>query len=227
MDTYDNALQSSISRGRPRYNDIEKIDLYNIDRTSSIFVRTSQAREKSSTVYDQRQTGDFNVQIDVKDVQIIALMKNGKEDYVDYDYAYDYSEMTIKPQNRTTPKPLNGTSASADSGGDKTTIATTVHVEVTTAAPGKPSSEMWNTTITEFTTTSRSVMDASNVTETEKGNITTTDSSNKTSCKKGFVLNNKGECELKLQGTGNALLKLVKLSQKLKLRRENKSSTDD
>lgn len=35
-----------------------------------------------SISYDQRQTGEFNVQVDVKDVQIIALMKGGKEEYV-------------------------------------------------------------------------------------------------------------------------------------------------
>lgn len=31
---------------------------------------------------DQRQVGDFNVQVDVKDVQIIAMMKGDKEEYV-------------------------------------------------------------------------------------------------------------------------------------------------
>ncbi|XP_013182405.1 PREDICTED: uncharacterized protein LOC106128526 isoform X1 [Papilio xuthus] len=179
--------------------------------------------------YDQRQTGEFNVQVDVKDVQIIALMKGGKEEYVDYDYAYDYSEMTIKPQNRTTPKPTttNGTSATTDSIRDKTTIATTVLVE-RTISPSNIS-ETFKTTLADVTTI-KSTVEISNVTEsatTNKKNVTTTSEPTITGCKKGFVLNQKGECELKLQGTGNALLKLVKLSQKLKLRRENKSKTED
>ncbi|XP_014370582.2 uncharacterized protein LOC106720403 [Papilio machaon] len=183
-----------------------------------------------SISYDQRQTGEFNVQVDVKDVQIIALMKGGKEEYVDYDYAYDYSEMTIKPQNRTTPKPTttNGTSAKTDSIRDKTTTASTVLVERTTSPPNI--SETYNTTLADVTTV-KSTVEISNVTEsaatTDKKNVTTTSESTITGCKKGFVLNQKGECELKLQGTGNALLKLVKLSQKLKLRRENKSKTED
>lgn len=32
--------------------------------------------------YDQSQSGDFNVQVDLKDLHIIALMKDGKEEYV-------------------------------------------------------------------------------------------------------------------------------------------------
>ncbi|CAK1581842.1 unnamed protein product [Parnassius mnemosyne] len=185
----------------------------------------------NSISYDQSQTGELNVQVDLKDIQIIALMKDGKEEYVDYDYAYDYSEMTIKPQNRTTPKPLqvyNGTSAVTDSVRDNTTIGETVFAENTTVAASiKTSSETWNTTIYEYTTTSRSTVVTENETIiSEKNNVTSTTEST-SSCKKGFVLNHKGECERKVQGTGNALLKLVKLSQKLKLRRENKSNPED
>lgn len=35
-----------------------------------------------SASYDQRQTGNLNVQVDLKDIHIIALMKGGKEEYV-------------------------------------------------------------------------------------------------------------------------------------------------
>ncbi|CAG4989467.1 unnamed protein product [Parnassius apollo] len=184
----------------------------------------------TSISYDQSQTGELNVQVDLKDIQIIALMKGGKEEYVDYDYAYDYSEMTIKPQNRTTPKPLqvyNGTSAVTDSVRDNTTIAATVFAENTTVAASiKTSSETWNTTAYEYTTTSRSTVITENETIAENKNVTSTTEST-SSCKMGFLLNHKGECVLKVQGTGNALLKLVKLSQKLKLRRENKSNPED
>lgn len=36
----------------------------------------------AASVYDQSQTGNLNVQIDLKDLQVIALTKSGKEEYV-------------------------------------------------------------------------------------------------------------------------------------------------
>lgn len=36
----------------------------------------------SASTFDQRQTGDLNVQVDLKDLRIIALMKDTKEEYV-------------------------------------------------------------------------------------------------------------------------------------------------
>ncbi|XP_063360016.1 uncharacterized protein LOC134649228 [Cydia amplana] len=180
-----------------------------------------------SASFDQRQTGNLNVQVDLKDIQIIALMKGGKEEYVDYDYAYDYSEMTIRPQNgSTTPRPLNATT---DAENDST-IATTVFdlTEAikndtwlsgeTTPAPTASHQDTFSSTekSTEvFATASSPPIHDKNITQIQTA-------SNSTECKKGFMLNLKGDCELKLQGTGNALLKLVKLSQRLKLRRENR-----
>lgn len=34
------------------------------------------------TTYDQRQTGDLNIQVEVKDIQLFAFMKGNKEEYV-------------------------------------------------------------------------------------------------------------------------------------------------
>ncbi|KAK6626075.1 hypothetical protein RUM43_006379 [Polyplax serrata] len=48
-----------------------------------------------STVYDQRQTGKTNVRVEVKDAVIIAMADG--ELGGDYDYSYDYSDLTIKP----------------------------------------------------------------------------------------------------------------------------------
>ncbi|OXU24778.1 hypothetical protein TSAR_009599 [Trichomalopsis sarcophagae] len=64
-------------------------------------------RARSVTTYDQRQEGKVNVQIDVKDVQILALVDSEMlDDYTNYDYAYDYADFTIKPSSRpTTGKP--------------------------------------------------------------------------------------------------------------------------
>lgn len=36
----------------------------------------------SSSNFDQRQTGEFNVQIGLKNIKLIALLKGGKEEYV-------------------------------------------------------------------------------------------------------------------------------------------------
>ncbi|XP_047988866.1 uncharacterized protein LOC125228368 isoform X2 [Leguminivora glycinivorella] len=151
-----------------------------------------------------------------------------ENNWPDYDYAYDYSEMTIKPQNgSTTPKPLNGTT---DAENDST--ITTAVFELSTEAI---KNDTWLSAETTATPTAVSQQDTSSSTEksTEVFAATTLvpisndknltiQTANSTECKKGFVLNLKGDCELKLQGTGNALLKLVKLSQRLKLKRENR-----
>ncbi|XP_011506287.1 PREDICTED: acriflavine sensitivity control protein acr-2-like [Ceratosolen solmsi marchali] len=69
--------------------------------------------------YDQRQEGRVNVQIDIKDVQILALVDSDTiDDYVNYDYPYDYADFTIKPRP-TTGKPAanetsNGTSTTTE-----------------------------------------------------------------------------------------------------------------
>ncbi|RVE41448.1 hypothetical protein evm_013905 [Chilo suppressalis] len=190
----------------------------------------------AASIYDQSQTGELNVQVDLKDVQIIALMKNGKEEYVDYDYAYDYSEMTIKPQNGTTPKPLNvSSSTTGDNLKDNTTTGTTVSVETTTVGPIKNSSEQSLGT-TESVTEHPVIIESTTLTKTTMEHTTKTEASevtvaaiplatNSTTCKKGFILNQKGGCEFKLQSASNALLKIIKLSQKLK-RRENRKDQE-
>ncbi|XP_063378174.1 cytoskeleton protein RodZ [Cydia fagiglandana] len=179
-----------------------------------------------SASFDQRQTGNLNVQVDLKDIQIIALMKGGKEEYVDYDYAYDYSEMTIRPQNgSTTPRPLNATT---DAENDSTTVADlsteTIKNDTWLSAETTPAPTVASQQDTFSSTEKSTEATASSppIPNNDKNITVTQTSSNSTECKKGFILNVKGDCELKLQGTGNALLKLVKLSQRLKLKRENR-----
>ncbi|KAM3963110.1 LOW QUALITY PROTEIN: uncharacterized protein ACR2FA_002877 [Aphomia sociella] len=181
------------------------------------------------TTYDQSQTGDLNVQVDLNDVQIIALLNNDKEEYEDIEYAYDYSEMTIRPQNGTTPKPLNVTSV-GDVTRDNVTITPTISIEPTTERSNSTmdSNEMAATTqspiaIETHVTVTNEMETTTKTTRSPEINVTAIPTpSNNTNCKKGFVLNHKGDCEFKLQGTSNALLKIVKLSQKLKLRREHR-----
>lgn len=94
--------------------------------------------------YDQQQTGDLNVQVHLKDIQIVALLDSSylgeygvnfiRDKYTctvkhvgwqqtdfslfqDYDYAYDYSDFTIKPitPHATTAKPAAPSTTSTTS----------------------------------------------------------------------------------------------------------------
>ncbi|XP_023289873.1 cell wall protein DAN4 [Orussus abietinus] len=62
--------------------------------------------------YDQRQHGDVNVQVHLKDVQIVALVDSELlGDYTDYDYFYDYADFTVKPGKPSSTKPTPSTSS--------------------------------------------------------------------------------------------------------------------
>ncbi|XP_045474439.1 uncharacterized protein LOC123680541 isoform X2 [Harmonia axyridis] len=69
------------------------------------FVAFSNAAPRSKSkgpqlVYDQKQHGDYNIQVHLKDFQIIALL--GEESLGgigDYDYNYDYADFTVKPSS--------------------------------------------------------------------------------------------------------------------------------
>ncbi|KAL7292935.1 hypothetical protein TKK_0013388 [Trichogramma kaykai] len=81
-------------------------------RVGAFALLLSCAWAKSITTYDQRQDGQVNVQIDVKDVQIVALMDSKMlDDYQNYDYIYDYNDFTIKPGSTKPPKPTTPTTA--------------------------------------------------------------------------------------------------------------------
>ncbi|XP_023948564.2 uncharacterized protein LOC112053392 [Bicyclus anynana] len=197
-----------------------------------IYFLCSLLTSYADSEYDQRQTGDVNIQVDLKDVQLFAILKGDKEEYVDYDYAYDYSELTIKPQNRTTPRPLNATSTSTEQivtrDNSSTTVATTTPLEHTIAPVTNDLSTSSATIVTDKDiTTERShpeVTTDGNVGTTKAATAATTHGATRKHCRKGYVLNQKGQCQLKMNNTENALLRLVKLSQKLKLKRENKNS---
>ncbi|XP_063892214.1 uncharacterized protein LOC135117284 [Helicoverpa armigera] len=192
----------------------------------SFLLRTTDC----TSSFDQRQTGDLNVQIGLKNINIIALLKGGKEEYVDYDYAYDYSEMTIKPQNGTTPKPLNAAN-------------TTINIETqhnastsTTALPDRTTEEFKNSTVvsmevtepalnqtinTDVVTTLPPIVAVPTTIIPESLNITNEAISQvKNKCRRGFFQNNEGKCEYKVHGTSNALRRIVKLAQKIKIGRQ-------
>lgn len=187
----------------------------------SILVGTTDC----TSSFDQRQTGDLNVQIGLKNINIIALLKGGKEEYVDYDYAYDYSEMTIKPQNGTTPKPLNTTTISTTVLLEQTTegirSSTGVAVEVTEAAPNQPA----NNNVVTTPQATADILTTIAPDSSNKANITTgLPIANK--CRRGFIQNNDGKCEYKVHGTSNALRRIVKLAQKIKIGRQYEEPQD-
>ncbi|KAJ8722667.1 hypothetical protein PYW07_003847 [Mythimna separata] len=180
--------------------------------------------------FDQRQTGDLNVQIGLKNINIIALLKGGKEEYVDYDYAYDYSEMTIKPPNGTTPKPLNATSTTINNemqhnattstpllleqSTEVIRSSTAVAVEVTEVSLNQTANSYVVTTLQAAADAPTTISpDSSN-----NSNATALPITNK--CRRGFAQNNEGKCEYKVHGTSNALRRIVKLAQKIKVGRE-------
>ncbi|XP_026744836.1 uncharacterized protein LOC113506185 [Trichoplusia ni] len=191
----------------------------------------------SSSNFDQRQTGEFNVQIGLKNIKLIALLKGGKEEYVDYDYAYDYSDMTIKPPHGSTLKPLNVTNIAITTesqsivNSSTTPISTTVLLEQTTEAEVKTSTNIPvqpDVNLNQATTTN-SVDIATKITE-ETTTTILVDSLNTTSvalqaaikCRRGFAQNKEGKCEYKGHGTTNALRRIVNLAQKIKISRDVK-----
>ncbi|KAH8254605.1 hypothetical protein KR032_011134 [Drosophila birchii] len=78
-----------------------------IDEGESAPVATSEQPDSAAgrVVFDQRQTGRFNIHVSIKDVAIIEVGQNGlaEETYNDEeDYYYDDSALTVKPIKLTT-----------------------------------------------------------------------------------------------------------------------------
>ncbi|XP_032571305.1 uncharacterized protein LOC6609971 isoform X1 [Drosophila sechellia] len=91
---------------------------------------TSEVPDSGRVVFDQRQTGRFNIHVSIKDVAIIEVGQNGlaEETYNDEeDYYYDDSALTVKPIKLTT-----GTSSTTTT---STTSATLPESPVSTVAP--------------------------------------------------------------------------------------------
>ncbi|KAH8285679.1 hypothetical protein KR054_012341 [Drosophila jambulina] len=79
-----------------------------IDEAESAPVASSSEQPETAAgrvVFDQRQTGRFNIHVSIKDVAIIEVGQNGlaEETYNDEeDYYYDDSALTVKPIKLTT-----------------------------------------------------------------------------------------------------------------------------
>lgn len=128
--------------------------------------------------------------------------------FQDYDYAYDYSEMTIKPQNGTTTtiKPLNTVTVMLINKDNATAAAaelesTTQIIEKITPSehvlavdPTTAITTLTNTSITSNTTFGFETPNNTNAVENSTATLI--------DCKKGLY-RIKGNCELKLQNPSN------------------------
>ncbi|XP_032688418.1 uncharacterized protein LOC116852317 [Odontomachus brunneus] len=82
-------------------------------------------------IYDQRQTGDLNVQVELKNVHVVALLNSEMlDDYTDYDYFYDYADFTIKPSDR----PISSSTAESTEKNDVTQITEPVSLPNSTVS---------------------------------------------------------------------------------------------
>ncbi|XP_014240128.1 uncharacterized protein LOC106661339 [Cimex lectularius] len=94
--------------------------------------------------YDQTQTGDYNVHLDLKNIEILAFL----DDTSNGEYDYDYAELTLKPPAApsTSKKPTTSSDAldpmstvdllSSDTASNSTTTpsSSSVTTEVPTSA---------------------------------------------------------------------------------------------
>ncbi|XP_017051070.1 uncharacterized protein LOC108094810 isoform X2 [Drosophila ficusphila] len=86
-------------------------------------------------VFDQRQTGRFNIHVSIKDVAIIEVGQNGlaEETYNDEeDYYYDDSALTVKPIKLTTAASTTTTSTTSVAAPPESTISTVASSTVAT-----------------------------------------------------------------------------------------------
>lgn len=108
----------------------------------------------SPAKYDQRQEGDINVQIDLKDLKIIALVKSDMiDDYTNYDYAYDYADFTVKPIVRPTTKPPKTTTSTKPP--ELTTASSSTVANITNESASSTKSA---TTITDSQTSEKTTI---------------------------------------------------------------------
>ncbi|KAK4875649.1 hypothetical protein RN001_012071 [Aquatica leii] len=103
--------------------------------------------------YDQKQTGDYNVQLHLKDFHIFALLGDDPWGSLgDYDYNYDYSDLTIKPSPPSfTSENPSSTSSTTETSNAEITIQEQSHSSVnpestnSSSSTSKPTFEPFST----------------------------------------------------------------------------------
>ncbi|KAH8279106.1 hypothetical protein KR026_001837 [Drosophila bipectinata] len=104
-------------------------------------------------VFDQRQSGKYNIHVSIKDVAIIEVGQNGlaEESYNDEeDYYYDDSALTVKPIKLSTEASTSSTSSSSTTTTSSTTAgAPPAEITSPTTISSKPKSRLNNLMIVE------------------------------------------------------------------------------
>ncbi|XP_050464179.1 uncharacterized protein LOC126858145 [Cataglyphis hispanica] len=96
-----------------------------------------------AATHDQRQTGDLNVQVALKNLHVVALLDSKfLDDYTEYDYFYDYADFTVKPDG-SRPIP-SSTTENSDIAGVSESLSPNSTVSTSS---GNNSTEYHNTTL--------------------------------------------------------------------------------
>ncbi|XP_030387629.1 mucin-2 [Scaptodrosophila lebanonensis] len=104
-------------------------------------------------LFDQRQTGKYNIHVSIKDVAIIEVDQNeiADETYSEEDYYYDDSDLTIKPIKFPTPSPATTTPITT-TGQSTTTMLDAVTTSTTLSTTPDVSTAPTSIRITQTTT---------------------------------------------------------------------------
>ncbi|KZC06304.1 PREDICTED: uncharacterized protein LOC107194542 [Dufourea novaeangliae] len=159
--------------------------------------------------YDQRQHGQLNVQIHLKNVQIVAVMdKESLDDYTEYDYIYDYADFTVKPSQKPTVAPIHTEPPTTLDTASPVSEITTVESDTTDATVSSSSESSIVSFIVGDTNVTVTVdTEEPDVSSTEK----TEDSTNENvDTRNASVKGNDGQENMVLSSAGNSTKSIVK-----------------
>lgn len=189
--------------------------------------RIATVLSSPATTYDQRQSGDLNVQVHLKDIQVLALLDTELlDDYTEYDYIYDYADFTIKPINKPTTEPTlqissgttEGLTEISDSASENSTYVSNSTVEETTvsfdAGQTNDTLSVSSSERTMNSTTEEKISESRINEETPFLGLAKDSSSKRLSgkrCRSGYSPDGKGRCRRQSQRR----LSLIPLAMKL------------
>ncbi|XP_044584156.1 putative protein TPRXL isoform X1 [Cotesia glomerata] len=191
-----------------------------------------QSTDAHPASYDQRQTGDLNVQLGFKDIQVVALMDTDLfGDYVDFNYSYDYADFTIKPASK--PTTTAGPTSSVEPWhtwptippSSSTTLSSSSSSSLPSSSSFEPDAISSSSSSSTITTPTISSITSNDYLETEKitsstetnknsSKINRRDSLSKFDCPSGYSSDAKGRCRKIIRRRLSFLPRLMKLGPK-------------
>ncbi|XP_049281253.1 uncharacterized protein LOC125762800 [Anopheles funestus] len=142
----------------PFHSSNKKID----KETEQIISKIEPQEQESISTYDQRQSGQYNIKVNIKDVKIIFADKDGIEGSLDDDTIYDYGDYDYDPSHLTvSPLPIFGigsvslTSSKPPKSSTKVPSSTTIKygTKYTTDKPQRTTVTIPSTTPIQLTST--------------------------------------------------------------------------